>query len=170
MRHTGFAFLFFAGALAATALNAQPGLMGHNVNFQVLTYDDPTRPIFEGAAHRTRITEGIEFGLGREGAQNDVDVVPILIDISATRIELRYSIADPGALWTAGFNGYVLTFDAGCTLIERARVDPDFTNLPFDNKRVIVDGNTLRLNVSAQKYDRDSRIGIDLSVADCPVS
>ena len=117
-----------------------------------------------------RVGDKVEFGLGYEGTQNELEVVPILVDIGEDRIEVSYANSEPGTLWKARFNGYQLTFEAGCTLIRRAYVDPNFTNMQFDNKHVRIDGNVLHLNVSEQTYDRDSRIGIDLDVADCPSS
>ncbi len=149
---------------------AQPGLTGQEVTFQVLTYDDPAKPIFQGRQHRAQIGGGVEFGAGYEGTQNDLDVVPVLVDIGADRIELRYSGAEPGALWKSGFNGYVLTFRAPCDMIRRATIDPAFTTLPMDNKRLAVGVNEVRINVSDQVYDRDSRIAVDLILSDCPSS
>ncbi len=161
--------LFLSAALMITAstAHAQSGLIGREITFQVLTYDDPATLLFEGLAHSAQVTEGIEFGLQNEGIQNQIDVVPVLVDVSNARIELRYSNADPGELWTSGFNGYVITVNAPCNMLATARVDQAFTNLQFDNKRVRIDGNRLLLNVSGQKYDRDSRIGVDLTLTDC---
>jgi len=141
--------------------------MGRDVVMSVQTYNDPNEPLFVGAEHTSKVTEGIEFGLGNEGQQNDIDVVPILIDISANRIEIRYSIAPPSELMTARFNGYALKFGAGCGEIKRGRVDTDFTNLPFDNKRVRVRDGILMLNVSALATNRDSQLAVDLEMSDC---
>jgi hypothetical protein len=146
---------------------AEPTLMGRKVSFHILTYDDPDSPLFVGRDHKAKVTKATEFGLGTEGAQNNLDVVPILVDISGTRIEIRYSIAEPGELAEAAFNGYVLAFESDCLLFQNAWVDRRFSNLPMTNDRVSFDGGTLFLNVSGFKYDRDSRFAVDLDLAEC---
>lgn len=154
----------------AGASPSQADILGRGVTFQVLTYDDPAHPLFEGTVHRARIGDKPEFGLRFEGVQNELDVVPVLVDISADRIEISYASAPPGELWPAVFNGYVLTFDHGCAVIGAARVDRGFTTLPFDNKRLRLEADVLKLNVSGLKYDKTSRIGIELDLIPCPES
>jgi hypothetical protein len=146
---------------------AEPTLMGRTVSLHILTYDDPDKPLFVGRVHKSRVTDGVEFGLGTEGAQNNLDVVPILVDVSDTRVEVRYSVAEPGELAEARFNGYVLSFASDCLLFRNAWVDRAFSNLPMTNSRVSFDGGTLFLDVSGFRHDRDSRFAIDLDLAEC---
>lgn len=163
-----------AGLAAATwmvgaqlALAAEGSLMGRAIEMRVVTYDDPAAPHFQGKWHRSKVTEGIEFGLGNEGQQNDVDVVPLLIDISDARVEIRYSIAPASEMMRARFNGYELVFSPGCGDLERGRVDREFTNLPFDNKRVEIRDGRLYLDVSALKIDPTHKLAVDLSLSGC---
>jgi len=147
--------------------HADPTLMGRTVTLHVLTYDDPDSPLFVGHSHRAKVTEDTEFGLDAEGAQNDLDVVPILVDVSGARIEIRYSAAEPGELAEATFNGYVLSFDTDCLLFHNAWVDRAFSNLPMTNDRVWFEVGTLFLNVSGFHHDRESRFAIDLDLGAC---
>ena len=160
-------FLLLGLIVWANSAQAEPTLMGRDVTLSVQTYNDPADMIFRGADHRSKVVEGLEFGLGREGVQNDIDVVPILIDISAERVEISYSIADPSELMKARFNGYVLTFGPGCGQITKGRVDTEFTNIQFDDKRVSVRDGVLMLNVSTLTTDQSSRLAVDLTLSDC---
>lgn len=155
-----------AGPLAALG---EPTLFGRGVTFRILTYDDRDHPLYVGRLHRAEVTRSVEFGLGREGEQNELDVVPVQVDISATRIEVRYVNAEPGELAEAVFNGYVLAFDTECLLFQGARVDRVFSNLPMTADRVTSDGGTLYLDVSGLSYDRRSRFAVDFDVADCAI-
>ena len=141
--------------------------MGRVVTFHILTYDDPDKPLFVGRDHKTKVTEGVEFGLGTEGAQNDLDVVPVFVDISDARIEISYVVAEPGEFAEARFNGYVLTFESDCLLFQNAWVDRSFSNMPMTNDRVSFDGGSLYLNVSGLEHDGNSRFAIDLDLAEC---
>ncbi|MCB1495353.1 MAG: hypothetical protein KDJ86_06185 [Bauldia sp.] len=155
--------------LAAAPLAAQmgPSLMGRTVTLKVLTYDDRNAPLYESASHSAKVTDATEFGLRREGVQNDIDVVPILIDVEASRIEFDYSIAEPGELAEAKFNGYVLDFGGDCNLFWGARVDRDFSTFPMTENRIFFDKGTLYVDVSGMTFDRESRFAIDLDLSGC---
>ena len=146
---------------------AEATLLGRTVTFQILTYDDRDRPLFVGRTHTARVGNGQEFGLRYEGAQNDLDVVPILVDISADRMEVRYENAIPGELAEAAFNGYVFGFATDCLLFQGARVDRRFTNLPITDNKIFVERGTLFINVAGLRYDRYSRFAINFEVGDC---
>jgi hypothetical protein len=163
---TAVAFLSAVCVLPVFA-NAKPSLMGRTVEFSVQTYDDPENPYFAGQVHSTVVSEGIEFGLGREGIQNELDVVPVLVNIGKSSVEISYSISDPGELASAKFNGYIINFITECELLGRARIDPTVTNVEIDNKRISNDGTTLSVDVSGLRYNRESRISVSLEVQDC---
>ncbi|MCB1485900.1 MAG: hypothetical protein KDJ88_00415 [Bauldia sp.] len=155
--------------LAATPLVAQmePTLMGRTVTLRVLTFNDRNKPLYESASHSTKVTDATEFGLQREGVQNDIDVVPILIDVEASRIEFDYSIAEPGDLAEARFNGYVLDFGGDCNLFWAARVDRDFSTFPMTENRIFFELGTLYVDVSGMSFDRGSKFAIDLDLSGC---
>lgn len=117
--------------------------------------------------HDAVVGEGPELGLIEEGRYAGFDLIPVIVDVSAARVTLDYSTAEPGELYKARFNGYVLDFGPGCPRIARARLDPDATTLPIDNKRLRVSDGVLRIDVSGMRYDRDSRVAVDLELADC---
>jgi len=150
---------------------AEPTLMGRTVSLQVITYDDPSHPAFSSATHTARVIEGIEFGLARQGGQGDIDVVPLLVNIGANRIELNYSVSNvaQGSFSTAIFNGYVLNFSTDCDLFGRAHINEDLTNLPLTNDNISSGHGVLLVNVSGMQYTRQSRIVLNLDVNDCPI-
>ncbi|MEQ8699768.1 MAG: hypothetical protein RLO48_15175 [Bauldia litoralis] len=152
---------------APLALAADATLMGRTVTLRVLTYDDPNAPLFEGRSYATQVGDGTEFGLKTEGVQNDIDVVPIRVDIGPSRIEFSYETAVPGELATAKFNGYVLDFGGDCNLFWSARVDRDYSDFPVTEKRVFFEKGTLYVDVSGLTYDRQSRFAIDLELSGC---
>lgn len=160
------AFAVFIPGLA----NAESSLIGRDVSLSILTYDIREKPLFAGEPHSVIVGDGIEFGLNYEGAQNDLDVVPLMIDISKSRIELNYSVAEPGYFFGAIFNGYVLSFNTDCVLFQRAEVDTEHTNMPIDNDRISFDRGILYINVSDISFDRNSKFAVDIEVADCPLS
>lgn len=155
-----------------TTVQAQEGLTGRSVTFSILTFDDPRTPLFQSRRHSAVVVDGIEFGVGREGAQNDLDAVPVLVDISDSRIEINYSIADTptGLLASARFNGYVLDFHTDCKLFGSASVDRGSTNVPFTNDRLSHENGVLSVNVAGIAYTRESRIVIDVQVNACATS
>jgi len=170
-RHSTLSALVFIGVVCVLPafVNAEQTLTGRSVEFSVQTYNDPQNPFFAGRVHKAIVSEGIEFGLGREGAQNNMDVVPILVDIDENSIEISFSISDPGILASARFNGYIIKFPTDCALLRGARIDQDNTNVEIDNKRISNDATTVMVNVSGLRNDRTSRIAVDLDVRDCPL-
>ena len=157
--------------LAAAAQNGGPyiGLQGHTVRFSVLAYDDPDAPIFVGQGVTVVVGAGVEFGLGREGAQEGVDVAPVTVDIGARRIEVRYH-PPAGWLLAAKFNGYILEFVSDCALFDRVTIDRATSNLPLAEDAITVKGDTLYINVQGLRYTADSQFALNLDVADCPLS
>lgn len=148
--------------------HADGSLMGRTVSFQIQTNSDAQNPLFVGKVHESRVTDAIEFGLVEEGPQNNLDVIPILVDVSARRIEVSYAIAAPSQMADARFNGYVMTFSAtSCTLFVSAKVDAAFTNLAFSDDRVSVNENTLMLNVAGLAIDPHHKLAVDFTIADC---
>lgn len=170
------AISFRSSALLACALAFVPAaasadsLIGRTAAFSVLAYDDPEAPRYQGLIHTATISDEIEFGLQPEGVQNGLDVVPVLIDISATRIEVDFSPSEPGLIADAAFNGYVLSFTPDCLVFGGARVDDAATTLPVSDKAIRLEGRTLYLNLEGLFYDRGSRVAVDLDVQDCPIT
>ena len=155
--------------LLATPAHADTTLRDRTVTFSVLTYDDPAKPIFKGAGQTVTVGDGVEFGLDREGAQNGADVVPVQVDIGASRIEVQFQ-KPVGQLLAAAFNGYVLAFATDCALFDDAHVDASATTLPITDDDIAIHGGTLYINVQGLPFTSRSRFAIDLTVADCPLS
>lgn len=156
-------FGLFPGALAAQ------GMEGRTVLFHTETWDDQAHPDLVGSDYVGRVGKGPEFGMVAEG--NDfLQVVPVVIDVSETRIDFAYPGQPPGQFHVAAFNGYVLTFPAECTVITGARIDPAATTLAIDDSALILTPQSLMLNVQGQEYDADTRIGVLIEVGDCPMS
>jgi hypothetical protein len=161
-------------ALAATVLclgltpACADGLTGRIVQFNIITYDDPATPYLTSRDYVAKVGEGPEFGMVREGFSG-LDVVPVLIDVGANRIDFTYPGQSPGAFSTAAFNGYVLRFPTTCTLIAGAAVDPA-TTLPLTSKSLTLTPQSLMINVSGLAFDAKSRISLTLDVLDCPLS
>ena len=149
---------------------ADGSLQGHLVNFHVLTYDDPAKPLFLGKGQTVRVGDGIEFGLDREGAQNDLDVIPVLVNIGPTRIELSFENSEPDYLVEAVFNGYVLEFVTNCALVTAASVDREATTMPLAEDAVQIIDRGLRINVQGLAVTPQGRIAIDVKAEDCPMS
>ena len=93
--------------------------------------------------------------------------MPVLVDVGSSRVEIRYS--ESGDLIQSTFNGYVFRFDTDCRLFRGAKIDYGFTNMPVEDESASIKGNALFLNVAGLSYTRQSRIAVDLAVADCPV-
>jgi hypothetical protein len=148
---------------------AEPSLYGRTVTFRVLSFDDPARPIFQGRGVTVKVGEGVEFGLNPEGAQNGVDIVPMIVDILPNRIEVRSTIG-PGYFLDAAFNGYVLEFATDCALFDDVMIDNKATNLPLKPTDVTVQGGQLRVNVAGMAYTDQTTVALNLRVADCPLS
>lgn len=150
---------------------AGTSLMGRTASFKALAYDDEALPLFDGLVHSTKVSERVEFGMGPEGVQNDLDVVPAAIDVSGHRIEISFALA-PAAGWLVDstFNGYLLAFEPDCLVIDAATVDRDWSTLAIDADDLILEGRTLRINLAGRYYDATSRLAVDLHVDDCPMS
>ena len=161
--------LLLATPALATSATADTTLRDRIVTFSVLAYDDPLKPIFEGAGQTVKVGDGVEFGLLPEGAQNGVDVAPVRVDIGPQRIEVQYQ-PPFGILLVSTFNGYVLAFETDCALFDAAKIDSAATTMPLTDENIRIQGGTLYINVAGQLITRDSRFAIDLKVADCPLS
>lgn len=155
--------------LGADGAGAEGTLEGRVVTFTVLAYDDPEKPFFRARGKTVKVGQGVEFGLDPEGAQNGVDVAPVDVNIGPTRIEVRFR-EGPGQLLIARFNGYVLRFETDCALFEGVHVDPKGTNMPLTVEAITSEVNTLYINMSGMEYALESRIAVDVKVADCPLS
>lgn len=158
--------LALAGGLPAAAGGS---LEGRIVTLNVLTYEDPARPILESTGRTVTVGEGVEFGMGPEYRTPGFDVVPVQVEIGPSRIEFSYG-SDVGAFWPARFNGYVLRFQADCALFDGWRIDRAATTLPIDETDITTDGRALYINVQGDEYGPEVRLAVDLSVTDCPLS
>jgi hypothetical protein len=161
----------FAAAvlLIAEVAVAEGTLEGRIVTFTVLAYDDPENPFFLARGKTVKVGQGVEFGLDREGWQNGVDVAPVDVNIGPTRIEVQFR-EGPGQLLTARFNGYVLRFETDCALFESVRIDPAGTNMPLEAAAITSEVSTLYINMTGMDYSPESRIAVEVKVADCPLS
>ena len=155
--------------LLATPALADNTLRERIVTLSVLSYDDPLKPLFEGAGQTVVVGDGVEFGLGPTGAQNGLDVAPVRVDIGPRRIEVQFT-QPMGLLLDTTFNGYVLAFATDCALFESAHVDAAATTLPLTDADITVQGGRLYINVAGLPFTDRSRFAIDLEVADCPLS
>ena len=153
----------------ATPVLAEGTLDGRIVTFGVLAYDDPAQPIFEAPGRTVKVGAGVEFGLDRIGAQNGVDVAPVIVDIGPSRVEVRFR-EGPGVLLVSEFNGYVLRFEGTCALFRSVRVDASATNMPMADEDIRAETGTLYINMSGKAYTPESRFALDLGVEDCPLS
>ena len=162
--------LIYAGlatlALTSTAW-AEGSLLGLPVTLQVQTYDTPDEMIFESGIVDAVVSNEREFSIGPGQSQQKLDVVPITLDITENRVKIAYTVPSIGELYKARFNGYVLTFTSTCQALVSARLAPEISDLHMSNKRIRVDGNSLLINVSGMTYLPNSKIGIDIEVADC---
>lgn len=155
-------------ALLPGAVAAQ-GMEGRTVLFHTETWDDPDFPDLVGSDYVGQVGSGPEFGMVAEG-NGLLQVVPVQIDVSETRIDFAYPGQLAGQFHVAAFNGYVLTFPAECTVITGARIDPKVTTLAIDDSALTLTPQSLMLNVQGQPYDATTRIGILIEVGDCPMS
>ena len=158
-----------AVALLLPAAAQAEGLMGRTVIFNAATWDDPAAPYLVGSDYGAVVGEGPEFGMAAE-AGGGLSVVPVLIDVSAGRIDFSYPGIAPGQFFDAAFNGYVLRFPTECVLIAGASVDMAATTLPIDDSALILTPQSLSLNVAGLAFGPDTRIGVTLEVMDCPLS
>lgn len=159
------------GALAAAPALADPGLLNRRATLQVLTYDDPARPLLESAILSANVGAAVEFFADREPqSQNGLNTVPVAIDLRAARIEGRYAVDFIGDFAAAAFNGYVIQFDEGCDQIVGARLDADATTMALTPDRIMLSRQEVRINVSGLRFSAESRFAIDLAIEPCPVS
>jgi hypothetical protein len=156
--------------LAAQPVGADGSLIDRVVTFRVLAYDDPAKPIFDGHGATVKVSDVVEFGLYPEGLQNGFDVIPVQVNIGATRIEIGYAGNAANIVYPAKFNGYVLSFNTDCVLFGRAHIDPQGTNLDVSDASMHFDDGTLYINVAGVAFDSASRLAVDLGVLDCPLS
>jgi len=156
-------------ALCPAIAGAEGNLMGRTVQFNVSTWDDPAQPYLTSRDYIATVAPGPEFGMVREGHVG-LDVVPVLIDLGYQRIRLSYAQNLPGAFAEAAFNGYVLTFLTDCVLIEGAQIEAKGTTLPMDDSNLLVQPQSLGINVAGLNYAPEDRITVVLDVADCPLS
>ena len=145
-------------------------LTGRIVTFRVLAYDDAAAPLFDGRGQTVKVSDAVEFGLGPEGAQNGLDVIPVQVNISDSRIEVRFDGPDETAPLQARFNGYVLSFDTECVLFQGATIDAAASNVALTDADVTWDRGVLYINVAGRPYVTGSRFAVDLDVTDCPLS
>lgn len=159
------------GAIADKSAAADVGTLdGRIVTFRVLAYDDPALPLFDGQGQTVEVSDVVEFGLGPEGEQNGLDVIPVQVNISDRRVEVLYEGPVEATPLRARFNGYVLSFDTDCVLFEGARVDPAATTVALSDADITWDKGTLFINVVGARYVNGSRFAVDLDVTDCPLS
>jgi hypothetical protein len=156
--------------LAAQPALADGTLIGRVVTFRVLAYDNPAKPIFDGHGATVKVSDAVEFGLYPEGLQNGFDVIPVQVNISATRIEVGYAGNAANVVYPVKFNGYLLTFDTDCVLFDGAHIDPKGTNMAVSDANLRLDRGTLYINVAGVAFDSASRLAVDLGVLDCPLS
>lgn len=157
--------------LALAALLATPvasgTLEGRLVTFTVETWDQRDRPYLEARGRTVMVGEGVEFGLEPEGLTGGLDVVPVTVEISPTRIELSYP-GGIGRFYEAKFNGYVLRFETECALFQAVAIDPAATTMQVTE--VWAETGALFINVSGLEYGPEATLALDLQVADCPLS
>jgi hypothetical protein len=157
--------LLLAGLIAAPAAGGT--LEGRLVTFTVETWDDRAAPLLVARGRTVTVGRGTEFGLGPEGFTGGLDVVPVTVEIAPSRIELSYP-AGIGRFYEARFNGYVLRFETDCALFEKVAIDPAGTRMKVTE--VWAETGALYINVSGLGYGPESRLALDLEVADCPLS
>lgn len=157
---------FLAALMLATPALAMK-LTGQEVTFRVETWDDPEKPLFVSKTQTATVTAKPEFGLRYEREVNEMDVVPMRVDVGESRVEFTYTEDFDNELYKARFNGYVLTFDGPCMFVIKARVDQDFTNIPLDNKRVRTTGRGFTVNVAGLVFRPGTRFAVDLRLSPC---
>lgn len=169
MRRAAFLLAILTLLAGGSAVGAGT-LTGRIVTFRVLAYDDAAHPLFDGRGQTVKVTDAVEFGLGPEGPQNGLDVIPVQVNIGDTRIEVRYDGPGESEPLEATFNGYVLSFDTECVLFQGARVDAAASNVALTDRDVTWDRGVLYINVAGRPYMTGSHFAVDLDVTDCPLS
>ena len=142
-------------------------LEGRLVTFTVETWDLRESPLLVARGRTVMVGEGVEFGLGPQGFTGGLDVVPVTVEITPTRIELSYP-EGIGRFYESKFNGYVLRFETECALFESVAIDPTATTMKVTE--VWSEAGALYINVSGLGYGPASTLAVDVAVADCPLS
>lgn len=155
--------------LAASGAGAE-GLMGRDVTFGALAYEDRDAPIYIGDRHPARVSDQVEYGLGPEGVQNGWDIIPAIIDIRANQIVITYPDMIPGQFPEIAFNGYVLDFLTECVLFNGAEQNLDLSTEPLTDGAVFTEISQLYIDMSGVTFGPETFIVIDLDVAPCPLS
>lgn len=158
------AFLILAAQIAAA-----DGLLGRDVTFGALAYEEREAPIFVGARHPAKVSGAIEYGLGPEGSQNGWDIVPAIIDIRDHQIILTYPPGNEGIFPDLEFNGYVLDFLTECVLFEGAHQDLAQSTVALKEGAIFVEGSKLFVSLSDVVYGPTTFVVVDVEVADCPI-
>lgn len=166
MRLSGFLIALLLPGFAAAE---DAGLWGRVVQFNVVVWDDPERPITHSRDFIATVGDGPEFNLGPEPAPPFV-IVPVRIDVTAKSILFDYRGNEPGGFAEATFNGFVLKFVADCVLIEGASVNQDVTTLPITDADLLIEPQRLGANVAGLSYGPNDVLMIDVDTTDCPLS
>lgn len=157
-----------AAVSAFLALPVAAGtLEGRLVTFTVETWDDREAPLLAARGRTVTVGSGTEFGLGPEGYTGGLDVVPVDVEISPTRIVLSYP-QGIGRFFEARFNGYVLRFETDCALFSEVTIDPTATTMKVTE--VWAEAGALYINVSGLGYGPAAKLALDVEVGDCPIS
>lgn len=153
--------------LVAGAPVAAGTLEGRLVTFTVETWEVREAPLLAARGRTVTVGDGVEFGLDREGFTGGLEVVPVAVEISPTRIELSYP-SGIGWFYKSAFNGYVLRFATDCALFESVAIDASATTMTVT--QVWAEAGALYINVSGLGYGPEATLALDLEVTDCPLS
>lgn len=159
-------FLILIALTLASPSTAQ-SLLGREVTFQVLTYDDPAELLYESPVFPLTVTDGPEIGLEREGRKDGFNVVPIILDFDADTLLIDYSTSEPSEFYKTKFNGYVIDFGADCPRVAAAQMISDQTTMEISGKRIQVENGVLRVNVSGLSADQSDKMMLQLSLESC---
>lgn len=167
MIRAALALLVVAGS--ATAEDGTGGLLGREVTFGALVYDDPAAPIYLGRRHIATVSDAVEFGLGPEGVQNGYDIIPAVVDILDDRVLITYPEGVDGTFPIHAFNGYLLDFLTDCVLFRSASVDPERTTGALSAEDVRIEGARLYIDVGGADFGPGIAFAVTLDVIDCPI-
>ncbi|MGL6209086.1 MAG: hypothetical protein ACRC14_04560 [Paracoccaceae bacterium] len=165
----------FARSLALAALTlAVPNLAlagtleGRIVTLNVMTTDTTGAVVFESRGRTVTVGAGVEFDMGPEHLREDLDVVPVQVEIGPQRIAFSYGEGQ-GSFFQADFNGYVLRFATECALFEAVQIDQRATTMAVDLKDVRVEGGALFVNVAGREFGPDATLALDFVIGDCVI-
>ena len=156
-------------ASAAAAEDGKGGLLGRQVTFGALLYENPAAPLYMGERHIATVSDDVEFGFGPEGVQNGYDVIPAIVDVADDRVEITYPEGVDGVFPEPEFNGYVLDFLTDCVLFRSAAVDEERNTGALLPKDVWVDGAKLYIDVGGADFRPGVVFAVTLDVIDCPI-